>query len=110
MGKLSRNKGATFERLVANMLKEVYSNARRGVGQTQSSGNGADVEGTPFWVECKHGKQPNIRAAYKQAIEARKETNDAREVLVVTRRDREPIMATIELKTLIEILCKYYGL
>jgi len=103
-GKLSRNKGATFERLIATELKEVHPGARRGVGQTQSAGNGADVEGTPFWIECKHGKQPNIRAAYKQAIEARKEADDPRPVLVVSRRDREPIMATLELKTLISLL------
>ena len=103
-GKRSRNKGASFERLIANHMKTVFPSARRGVGQYQSAGNGADVEGTDYWIECKHGKQPNIRAAYEQARAARKENKDDRPILVVTRKDRSPIMATVEIQDFIRLL------
>lgn len=103
-GKRSRDKGSKFERLIANELKVLFENACRGVGQTQKGSTCADVEGTPFWVECKHGKQPNIRAAFKQAIDARKDADDSRPILVVSRKDRGIVMASMELETLIELL------
>ena len=42
-GRFSRNKGARFERAIANKLKPIFPKAVRGVGQTQSGANGSDV-------------------------------------------------------------------
>lgn len=67
MSKLSRTKGAKFEREVAIDLREIWPDAKRGL---QSRGGGAevaDVIGVPFHVECKHGVQPSPRAALYQA-------------------------------------------
>lgn len=66
----SRNKGKTFERLVANMLKSKFdlADARRGL--TQSGGAlEPDVtsESWPFWTECKAHSQVNVQAALRQA-------------------------------------------
>jgi len=67
LGKLSRNKGAVWEREVAAFLGALFQGAKRGVGQSRFGNNSADVEGTPFWVECKVGKTVNLRAALRQA-------------------------------------------
>ncbi len=83
MGARSRRKGAAFERWVANALSECYPDAIRGVGQAQASSPLADVEGSPWWVECKVGQRPNIYAAIRQAEEAR----DERPWLIVARKN-----------------------
>ena len=105
-GRLSRNKGAAFERRVANTLKKIWPESRRGCGQTQAASNGADVEGTAFWVECKKGARPNIQGAFKQAIEA-KPGDDIRPVLVVSMKDRDQPLYTIDEETFI-LLCEVF--
>ena len=72
-GRRSRRKGSTFERQVANDLKPLFEHARcAGLRQTQSGAADApDVDGCPpLWIETKHGKQTNPRAALAQAEEA----------------------------------------
>lgn len=70
MGRMQRVKGQVFERLIARALKQVFPEAKRGIGQARSSSEVADVEVPLIWPECKHGKLPNVRAALAQAIEA----------------------------------------
>ena len=98
MGKMSRRKGATFERLVANEVKKVWATGRRGIGQARSAGEVADVEGTPFWLELKHRKQVNIRAAMRQAVEQ----SDGRPPVVVSRSNGEDILVTMKLSDWLE--------
>tara|TARA_Y100000034_G_C6599837_1_gene260906 strand:- start:181 stop:528 length:348 start_codon:yes stop_codon:yes gene_type:complete len=81
MGSRSRRKGAAHERKVAEWLRELWPEAARGLGQTRSGSEVADVENTPLWVEVKVGKLPNPRAAMDQAELA----TDGRPVLVVVR-------------------------
>ncbi len=89
MSKLSRRKGHNFEREIARELREIFPKARRGL-QYQDGQQCADVEGTPFHIECKRGVKPNPRAALEQAL------NDAqpgRVPLVIIKDDRkEPFM------------------
>lgn len=81
MGSRSRRKGAKFERDLAEILRILWPEACRGLGQTRSGSVCADVEGTPCWVEAKVGARPNPRAAMDQAEAA----TDGRPVLVVVR-------------------------
>jgi hypothetical protein len=75
MGSMEREKGASFERDVANEFKEVFPSARRGLGQARDAGEVADVaEVGPFWPECKHHKKTNARAALAQAVKASKKS------------------------------------
>jgi hypothetical protein len=87
-GKRSRTKGARWELEVAKRLAELFPNAKRSF-QARSGKEGCDVEHTPFWVECKHGKLVNLRGAIKQAIE----DSDGRTPVVVAKDDRsEPLV------------------
>jgi len=86
----SRRKGHNFERATAIALKELWPEAKR--GQQYVSGNEQpDVDGTPYWVECKCGKRTNIKAAVKQATEA----SDGRPIVVISKNDREPVLVTM---------------
>lgn len=81
-GRLSRRKGATFERKVANALKEFYPDARRqpqsqikqikAIAATQPDFKPCltDVVAGPFGIECKHRKVlPMIEDTLQQASE-----------------------------------------
>lgn len=100
MGKMQRTKGASFERLMANRLQHVYPDARRGIGQARSAKEVPDVDKTPFWVECKHGKCPNLWRAIEQAQEA----TDGRPPLVIARRNGGKELAVLEVDAFIQIL------
>lgn len=82
MGARSRRKGATWERDLAARLQGVAGwDTRRGIGQARSGGEVCDVEGTPWWIEAKVGKRPNLYAALAQADEA----TDGRAPVVIAR-------------------------
>ena len=44
-----------------------YPDAQRGLGQARGADQ-CDVEGTPWWIECKVGRRQNPRAALRQAL------------------------------------------
>ena len=98
MGKMSRNKGAAFEREVARALQTVWPDAHR-AGQTQASDSIVmpDVEGTPYWIECKRLARvipSTVSRAFAQADDAQigkllQTEGELRDVLVITRQDRE---------------------
>jgi hypothetical protein len=70
LGRLSRNKGASYERWCANKFREVYPGARRGIGQARNGGDVPDVEGVgAYWVQTKHEKNPHVFNALHQASE-----------------------------------------
>ena len=104
MGALSRRKGAGFEREAATELRRVWPEAKRGLGQSRAASEVPDVEGTPFWPECKRGKRVNIRAAIAQALEASKA--DGRPVLVVSREDGREALATLRLSDFLDMAAK----
>jgi len=67
MGRLSRKKGAEWEREVARRLRPLWRQARRGLSQPRLGCEVADVEGTPYWWECKVGAAPPLLPALRQA-------------------------------------------
>jgi hypothetical protein len=68
-GAFSRNKGAAFERKVAELYREAgFKNARRKLSQYQKS-DGRDLENVdPFTVQCKCGKTVDWLTAYHEAL------------------------------------------
>jgi len=91
-GRASRTKGATFERKVAEIFREMYPEARRGY-QRRSGSDEPDVAGTPWWIECKVGKgTPQVYRAWWQAMEA----TDGRACMVVSKQDRTEVLVTLQ--------------
>lgn len=66
-GKRSKAKGSSFERDIVHRFRELAPEARRGIGQARTAGEVCDVEGTPYWLECKHRKQIDLEEAIQQA-------------------------------------------
>lgn len=67
MGKLSRNKGKTGERELANLLKSHGYNCRRGQ-QYCGTETSADVIGLDgIHIECKRVERLNLKSAMEQA-------------------------------------------
>lgn len=106
MSSLSRRKGHNFERETAKELRPIFPEAKR-FYQNRSGQEGGDVEGTPFWVECKRHRTVNIEKAAKQAIADRKDESDP--ILVVTKSDHGPKLATVEWDYIIHLLKALYG-
>ena len=102
MGKMQRTKGAAFERAVATALAAIWPRACRGLAQCRNAREQADVERTPYWVECKVGAKPNVLGAYDQA----KAATDGRPVLVVTKVDRHEPLVTMSLAQFVALSSK----
>lgn len=110
-GRMSRNKGRRGEQEVARRLREampeIADNVRRG-WQSRVGCDDADVCGLPgFWIECKTGKQPNIRAAYKQATKDAK--GRAFPCAVIQDDHARDRMVVLSLTDFLRILRSAYG-
>jgi hypothetical protein len=92
----SRRKGHDFERLLVNIFKTIGPEAKRGL-QGRGGGEAADVINTPFHVEAKRGRRPNILAAYEQAVR----DNQGLIPVAVTKADNGRILATLALDDLL---------
>lgn len=102
--KRSQRKGAQFERDVAKRLREVFGD---GVvrGYQRRIGGGreeADVVCPLVHVECKVGAQPNIRAAYEQAL--RDSEGKGLTPVAITKWDRGHVLATISFEDFCSLL------
>lgn len=97
-----KTKGGKFERDIAQKLAKFWPDAKRGLGQARSGDEVSDVEGTPFWIECKHWRKCSPNTAYDQAEKA----TDGRPVLVVTKDDRRPVLVTMTLDEWMDLVEK----
>ena len=98
-GRTSKAKGSTFERLVAFHFKNVFPEAKRGIGQARSAKEVADVDGTPLWIEAKHKKNVTVMKALEQASAA----TDGRPCVVVWRKNGQVIMASMDVPTFLQL-------
>lgn len=86
MSKLSRDKGAAYERGLAQRWREkgIFPGAKRGLGQCRDGSDVPDVDGTPLWVEAKDRVKHSSPIVYlKQAEEAAKKRGDPRPCIAV---------------------------
>ena len=100
MGRMSRNKGKTGERELANILKEHGYNARRGAQYCGANGD-ADVVGLPgIHIEVKRTETLSLYTALEQA------ESDAREdeiPVVFHRRNRKRWVVIMELENFLNM-------
>lgn len=99
-GARSRRKGAQAERDLAKRFAEAMPGAdcKRGIGQARRGSEVADCEVPRFWVESKHGKRPNPRAALAQAIEASEANGNGKTPIAVIRDDRKEAFVCMRLE------------
>ena len=81
MGRRSRRKGQTFERWVANNLKDLWPDAKRGYQARGGTSAAPDVDFTPYYIEAKNEKSTKPKAALEQA----REGSDGRTPLAITK-------------------------
>jgi len=104
VGKLSRTKGHSFERNIAQDFQEIgFPDARRHLEYQQREANGCDLSGVePFKVQCKRKKSYSPITAIFEVTANR----DAGEIpLLITKGDRQETMAVLpwsELKRLLD--------
>lgn len=103
----NRRKGHDFERALVHRFREVMPGAEinRGV-QSREGNEAADVECPVFWVEAKRGKQPNPRAALRQATEA---APHGRVPLAVIRDDRAKPFVALSLDDFLEFVAEWWS-
>lgn len=94
-GRHSRNKGATFERHVAALFREMGAEgARRGRQDAKEWFAGvheADITGVPgLWIEAKRSARLSLGSWLAQAVQDADGTG--LKPLVVFKQDRRPIM------------------
>jgi len=99
MSKAQREKGKRLEREAALLLQVAYPGARRSAMQAGGAYQ-PDIEGTPLWVEVSGGARPDIMGKVRQAERDKADLAemgcpDHRPILVLTKRDREPWLATM---------------
>lgn len=97
MSKLSRTKGAAFERELSIRWREsgLFPDARRNLSQSRSAAReGGDILGTGEWhVEAKHHARPQPLAALAQAIA---DANGKPAVVVTNARGKLAVTMTLE--------------
>jgi hypothetical protein len=108
VGRWQRNKGANFERKIANEFKRVGIAARRSGGiQAQAATVAGDVtlEDLPgLWIECKKGAKTYPLKALRQAKEACRNGT----AIAVCQDDREEITVTMDWTLFVDLLTKTY--
>lgn len=101
MGKInSREKGARFERELANKLKEYGFNTRRGQQFCGINGD-ADVIGIEgLHIEAKHVETLNLFKAMEQS---RRDAKENEIPVVIHKKNRTPILVTMDLENFINL-------
>lgn len=90
MGRSQRRKGQRGERETAILWRSVYPDARRG-SQSRSGKDASDVEGTPWWIECK----TLARIAALRHLEQAEADTDGRPCVVRLRKDGDKRAAVL---------------
>lgn len=104
MSKAQRDKGKRWEQEAARLFREVYGEEVRRGWQARLGSDAPDVDGTPWWIECKVGARPNPIAALHQAQEAQKKSGDTRTPIAVCKMDRTAPTVTMSLEDFIQLI------
>lgn len=96
MGKMQREKGARFERLIAGLFKDWGYRAFRTAQYCGKSGDAADVEGVPgIHIECKHCEKMALYDWMAQAIRDTKAEKKNNKPVVIHKANNKPILVTM---------------
>lgn len=82
-GRRARKKGQEFQKSIEHALAVVYPEAKSASQYLSGKREGSDVQGTPYFIECKDHKTISIPAWWRQAEDDRKELGCEDEIAVV---------------------------
>lgn len=101
MAKISRQRGATYEREVANEIFDMLGiRIKRNLKQYQQSGEGDLILGD-YLIECKRRRSIAVYEWMRQAVEA---TQPGQTPVVIMRADGEKSLAVLHLPDLLKLL------
>lgn len=104
MGRMSRDKGKAWERVVAAKLRAIFGSGVKRGWQARQGSDAPDVEGVPWWVEAKHHRVVNIGQAVRQALAAVKKAKSKLPVLIASRSNRQEPLATMLLEDWLQLV------
>jgi hypothetical protein len=89
----SRNKGSRWELEVARRFRDIFPDhdVRRGL-QARGGHEAPDVDVPGFWLETKHHRKVNLRAALAQAVNDAAATPDRAPVAICKDNHAAPIV------------------
>jgi hypothetical protein len=102
MGKMSRDKGARFERTIVSYFKEYGYDAIRPAQYRGNTGDAADVEGVPYLhIECKAQEKTHLYDWYDQAVRdsAKKDVIP----VVIHKQNNKPVLVTMDFESFMKI-------
>lgn len=116
-GKASRTKGHSYERKIAKVFRKYFPLAKRGFQTRGGTAEAPDVDGTPWYIECKRQKSnANLRRALMQAESGQYVTTeegtfrrDLRPPMAVCKNDRERDMMCMYLDDFMKLVERLYG-
>ena len=116
-GKASRTKGHAFERWVARLFRKFFPKARRGFQTRGGTSEAPDVDGTPWYIECKRMKSRcnpisalfQAEAALYQTTEEGTTRIDSWPPMAICKTDRERATVTLFLDDFINLVERTYG-
>ena len=102
-GQFARDKGARFEREICKMINSKLALATHRGFQSRGGSEEADVEGfiPGFHLELKRQERTNVWQFMRQAEADAKEDEIP---VVVTKRNREPVLAVLWFEDLLDIV------
>lgn len=105
----ARRKGHDWERAVATLLRTCFPDARRGIQSRDP--RAADVEGTPFRIECKRlrsVKGSDVLAALYQVKQDGERYDDDRPAVVITKEDQREGLVHMTLDTFVTLVERFF--
>lgn len=101
----SRDKGARFEREIANALKEYGYDARRTAQYCGNTGDASDVVGLPgFHIECKHQEKMHLYDWMEQAV--RDSATTVETPIVIHKQNRKDTLVTMRFEDFMDVIKK----
>lgn len=96
MGKMSRDKGARFERTVAGLFKDHGYDASRTAQHSGKTGQAADVMGVPYLhIECKHSEKMHLYDWIEQVDRDCKAENKGNVPVVIHKANNKPVLVSM---------------
>lgn len=104
MGRMSRDKGARFERTVAGLFKDYGYEAFRSAQHSGKTGQAPDVKGVPgIHIECKHCEKMHLYDWMAQADRDSKAEGKGNKPVVIHKANNKPVLVTMHFEAFMDL-------